>query len=221
MLMLQLGDSSFPLGGFAFSYGLESMAHLGRIQDMSQFRRYLENVMVQLSWSEIPFVNSAYACQPDGHEEVEPLFTRYDSSCTIPGIRKGSSSQGRSLLQIMGTLYPDLPFTAIDGWIKARGLEFHYTPLFGLCGRLIGLSHERTVTTYLYIAMRDQVVSAVRLGMLGPQQSQGILKTVLAGCHEIVSQCLDRDYTQACKTAPMLEIAQAHHPHLYSRLFRN
>jgi urease accessory protein len=221
LLVLQLADSSFPLGGFAFSYGLESMAHLGRIKDVSQFRKYLDNVVVQLSWSDVPFINSTHGCQEGAHEEAASAFEWYDAFCTIPGIRKGSISQGRSLLQIMRNLYPELPFAEIHGWITRRGIQFHFTPLFGMCCRLIGLCLDRTVTTYLYMSVRDQVASAVRLGMLGPQQSQSILKEVLDRVPEIVSRSRDRVFTQACKTAPMLEIAQAHHPRLYSRLFRN
>lgn len=221
MRMLQLADSSFPLGGFAFSYGLESMAHLGRIRDVPEFRKYLKNVVVQLSWSDVPFVNSAHRCRPGDYEEAQPVLVQYNAFCTIPGIRKGSISQGRSLLQIMGSVYPELPFPEIESWLITREIPCHYPPVFGICARLIGLGLDDTVTTYSYIALRDQIASAVRLGMLGPHQGQGMLRQAFEGFPEIVSQSRDRDYTQACKTAPILEIAQAHHPRLYSRLFRN
>ena len=39
--LLQITDSAFPLGGYAFSSGLESMAHLGLIPDGAALVKYL------------------------------------------------------------------------------------------------------------------------------------------------------------------------------------
>jgi len=63
--LLQLGDSAFPSGGFAFSNGLESLAKLGHIRAMEDFEGYLECHLEQIAGAEIPFLNSAQAAWGD------------------------------------------------------------------------------------------------------------------------------------------------------------
>lgn len=47
LVMLQFGDSAFPAGGFAFSWGLEGLAADGLIADAADVA---EIVQQQLTW---------------------------------------------------------------------------------------------------------------------------------------------------------------------------
>jgi urease accessory protein len=221
LALLQITDSAFPLGGFAFSYGLESMAKLGRIKDVSDFKKYLLNVLAQVSCSEIPFVNSSYNCAPDEYEMLVAIFMRLEAFVTVPCIRKASIMQGRSLLQIMKIVYPEHHFHGVMRWLQHRGLPPYFAPVFGLVSRQIGLDHMQALSAYAYIALRDQVSAAIRLGLLGPQDAQAILRESLANVNRSIDRVKDVAYHQAFKIAAVLEIAQAHHPNLYSRLFQN
>jgi urease accessory protein len=219
--LFQITDSAFPLGSFAFSYGLESMAKLGRIKDISDFKKYLLNVLTQVSCSEIPFLNSSYKCAPGEHDLLVSIFGRLEAFITIPCIRKASITQGRSLLQVAKATYPEHNFHQVTNWLQRRGLSTHYAPVFGIVSRSIGLTHRQTLSAYAYIALRDQMSAAIRLGLLGPHEAQGILREALGHVDRNITRVLDLEYHQAFKVAVVLEIAQAHHPKLYSHLFQN
>jgi urease accessory protein len=219
--LLQITDSAFPLGGFAFSYGLESMAKLGLIKDIAEFKKYLSNVLAQISSSELPFLNSAYNSALDAYDALITIFERIDAFITVPCIRKGSITQGRSLLQIMKAVYPGHDFHQFIQWLRLHDLPSHYAPIFGVVSRKIGFSHKETLSAYAYIALRDQVSAAIRLGLLGPHEAQAILRETLGCVNTNIDRAKDLSYDQAFKVAMALEIAQAHHPNLYSHLFQD
>ncbi len=105
--------------------------------------------------------------------------------------------------------------------LRQYALSPHYSTIFGVVGRRIALSHMETLSAYAYIALRDQTSAAVRLGLLGPNEAQGILRETLAHVRSNIDRAKDLEYDQAFKVAAALEIAQAHHPKLYSHLFQN
>lgn len=219
--LLQITDSAFPLGSFAFSYGLESTAKLGLLKNIADFKKYLLNVLSQISCSEMPFVNSCYKCDAREEETLVEIFHRIDAFITIPCIRKGSITQGRSLLQAAKAVYPEHNFQEIIQLLQRLSLSPHYAPVFGIVAQTIGLTRMQTLSAYAYIALRDQVSAAVRLGLLGPNEAQGILRDTLGHVHTNISRVMELEYHQAFKVAVALEIAQAHHPKLYSHLFQN
>lgn len=219
--VLQITDSAFPLGSFAFSNGLESAAKLGLIEDISGFKKYLLNALTQVSCSEMPFVSSSYRCPADDRESLAAIFERLEAFITVPSMRKASITQGRSLLQAVKAVYPEHNFQEVVRVLQERGLFTHYAAVFGIVSRTIGLSHIQTLSAYAYIALRDQASAAIRLGLLGPHEAQRILRESLGHVDEIIDRVKDLEYQQAFKTAVALEIAQAHHPKLYSHLFQN
>jgi len=219
--LFQITDSAFPLGSFAFSYGLESMAKLGLIKDVTEFKKYLLNVLTQMSCSEMPFLNSSYHSRPDEHEILIEIFERMEAFITVPCIRKASITQGRSLLQVVKAIYPEHDLNQFINWLRQHDLSTHFAPVFGIVSRTIAFSHTEALFAYAYIALRDQVSAAIRLGLIGPHEAQGILRETLGHVDTIICRVKDLAYDQAFKVAVALEIAQAHHPTLYSHLFQN
>jgi urease accessory protein len=219
--LLQITDSGFPLGGFAFSSGLESAAKLGLIRDLSAFRQYLKNYLSQIGNGEIPFVSDSFRLVQSGWEHVEPLYKLFNAFMTIPTLRKASVTQGRSLLSAVRTAYPEVPVTDLTTWLDERRLSPHFAPTFGVCANLTGLSLEDTLVGYCYMGLRDQSAAGVRLGLLGPQAAQRALRQVISDVPGILASVADLHYDEAFKTCPVLDIAQAHHAQLYSRLFQS
>ncbi len=219
--LLQMTDSAFPLGGFAFSSGLESAAKLGLIGDLAAFQKYLKNYLHQTACSEIPFVRSAFDLTCVGYQDLEPLYRRFNAFVTIPTMRRGSITQGRGLLMAFRTAYPDVFITDFSVWLKERKIAPHFVPTFGVCTKLARLSIDDALSGYCYMALRDQINAAVRLGLLGPHEGQRFLRKLLDEVPEILSSTADLQYCQAVRTCVSLDIAQAHHSKLYSRLFRS
>jgi len=219
--LLQITDSAFPLGGYAFSSGLESMTHMGLIPDGAALIKYLHNVLGQIVSSEIPFVNHAFKLSAGTYENLEPVFRLCDAFITVPATRKASITQGRALLGAMHSAYPEHSVADFRDWVRGRKLDPHLAPTFGFIARLIGLTHEQAVKGYCFMAVRDQIYAAVRLGVSGPLEAQRMLGELLTEIDAIGGPALERECHQAFKSCTVLEIAQAHHSRLYSRLFQS
>jgi len=219
--LLQITDSAFPLGGFAFSSGLESAAKLGLIADLTTFRKYMENYLRQAACSEIPFVRGAFELIGAGCRQLEPLYRRFNAFVTIPTMRQSSITQGRSLLLAFRTAYPDVSITDFRNWLEETKLAPHFVPTFGVCTKLAGLSINDALSGYCYMALRDQMSAAVRLGLLGPHEGQRFLRKLLSEVPGVLSAVEDLRYFQAFRTCVVLDIVQAHHSRLYARLFRS
>lgn len=219
--LLQITDSSFPIGGYAFSSGLESMAKLGLIRDFPTFRRYLGNVLTNIVSAELPFVRSALRSYHAGDNEYIHVFRFFDAFLTVPTIRKASLIQGRSLLKVMRSAYPAYPFAEVHAALLDNGLALHFAPTFGVAATVLDLSQEHAVTGYCFMCMRDQIYSAVRLGILGPNEAQRLLGEYMDQFERVIASAPELTYDQAYKSCSVLEIAQAHHERLYTRLFQS
>ncbi len=219
--LLQMTDSAFPLGGFAFSSGLESAAKLGLIADLVTFRRYLKNYLHQAACSEIPFIKSAFELTEGQYQRLEPLYKRYNAFVTIPTMRQASITQGRSLILAFRAAYHDVCIDDFTNWLKERELTLHFVPTFGVCVKMAGLPIDDALFGYCYMALRDQISAAVRLGLLGPHEGQRFLSQLLDEVPAALSAVQGLRYLQAVRTCVGLDIAQAHHSRLYSRMFRS
>ncbi len=59
--MLQIFDSAFPVGSYAHSFGLEGMVQLGEVQDFSDLKGFVENIVFSsLSKVDLPLLRLAY-----------------------------------------------------------------------------------------------------------------------------------------------------------------
>jgi urease accessory protein len=87
--------------------------------------------------------------------------------------------------------------------------------------RAAGFPLEEAQSLLLHMALRDQLGAAVRLGLVGSLQAQGMHRRFAARAEALRKRHASRPHHLARKTAPMIEMGQAGHPYLYSRLFQS
>ncbi|MEO7424676.1 MAG: urease accessory UreF family protein [Fibrobacteria bacterium] len=229
--LMQLADACFPSGGFAFSNGLESLAKLGYIKRMEDFREYLDCHLDQLTAAELPYLNSAYAAagfpfasvEPDALEggDFQNLVREWDAWLFMPSQRRGSLSQGQAWSRAMEETYDMPAIRAIRPWFARRNLPLHYLMVFAATLRAGGLPLRDGQSLLIHMALRDQLGAAVRLGLLGSLQAQKMHHAFIAGAEKHRESREAWTYTRAVRMAQMIEMGQASHPHLYSKLFQN
>ena len=78
---------------------------------------------------------------------------------------------------------------------------------------------ETTCSFLFYLFCRDQVSSAVRLGICGPVEGQRVLKYLLGYERGVLDLAFEE--SEPIKTAPAWEVAQSSHSRIYSTLFQN
>ncbi|HKP98409.1 MAG TPA: urease accessory UreF family protein [Fibrobacteria bacterium] len=243
--LLQLADACFPSGGFAFSSGLESLAKLGYVKRMEDFLQYLDCHLDQITSAELPFLNSAYAESgpssfpsgpaaaagpaPEGgmQEGGSPgpgfreVVLEWDAWLFLPAQRRASLSQGRAWARAMEETFDAPGPGAVRPWFLREKLPLHFLMVFAATLRSGGVSLADAQSLLLHMAMRDQLGAAVRLGLLGSLQAQKLHRRFIAVGEGYRAARKDWSYLSAMRAAPMIDMAVASHPHLYSKLFQS
>lgn len=246
--LLQLADACFPSGGFAFSSGLESLAKLGYVKRMEDFHQYLDCHLDQLTSAEIPFLNSAYeAAAPEAFASeamderpgtarfpvtgFREVVREWDAWLFMPAQRRASLSQGQAWSRAMEEAF-DLPAVRAvrSGFSRAgsarqglpgQGLALHFLMVFAATLRAAGVSRPDAQSLLLHMSLRDQLGAAVRMGLLGSLQAQKLHRRFIEVAEEYRRARKDLDHTLAMRGAHMIDLGQASHPYLYSKLFQS
>ncbi|MGI4737146.1 MAG: urease accessory protein UreF [Janthinobacterium lividum] len=216
--LLHLADSALPTGSFAYSYGLESSLTFGLVRTETEFRAYLYSFLQQAVGFDLPFITSA-ATVPD--DALEALLLEYDAQLLTPALYRASLTQGKNWLKLLASFYPEARLAELGHELAQRQLPAHFVPLFGLSLAKTSFAVADIQTTYLHLALRDQLSAAIRLGFIGPMAGH-LLQHDFYGIFESLLDSTDiRPYTEATRCTLLLDVAQIFHDDIYSRLFQN
>jgi urease accessory protein len=207
-LVWQLVDSAFPAGGFAHSFGLEAAWQQGEV-DRASLPAFVRDAVTQAGYGGLPFVIAAY----DAASSLAGIDEQCDAFLRNPVANRASRVQGRAWTGAVARSFP-----AVD--VQAVGFR-HFAPVFGATLRALGVERDEAARMFLFGTARGTLSAAVRLGIVGTNEGQ----RVLAGCGEhldrIIRQCGDLAIDDAAQTSPLIDLWQASHDRLYSRLFQS
>ncbi|MEJ7601152.1 MAG: urease accessory UreF family protein [Kofleriaceae bacterium] len=209
-IVLQLADSAFPTGGFAHSGGLEALLHARAIGPVDEL---FHDLVLQTAHGAAPIAGAAWDA-PDRLSELD-RFTRATTWSHVAA--RASRAQGKSLLDTATRAF-ELP--ALQA-ARALPLDGHLAPMWGFVMRTLDVTRDDALAGLLHVTLRGQLSAAIRLGAIGPTEAQAI--------HHRLHPVLDRALALArtlgladvAQTAPVVELVQATHDRLYSRLFQS
>ncbi|MBL6449410.1 hypothetical protein JMN32_24070 [Fulvivirga sp. 29W222] len=218
--LMHLVDSSLPTGSFANSSGLESSITFGMIKDVFQFKNYLYSFLQQSASMDIPFINSCFNHQ-NLDDNLLQVTESYNATMLVPSIHKASVIQGKNWLRLMASFYPGDDTLEISTWFSKHAIPIHFVILFPLCMKRAGFSLPDIHTMYLHIVLRDQVSAAIRLGFIGAMEGNKLQHDFYTLFDDVLEKYLTKGYTEASRSAFLLDTAQVFHEFIYSKLFQN
>jgi len=177
LTLLQITDTSFPTGSFAFSNGLETLVREGIVAGSDDMSAFLRNHFVP-RWLSFDrwFLRTAYAAAHDIKRLAE-IDRECEAHNTVETFAAASRQVGRASLishSRMGTAgtteYLDL--------VQSDGVPGHAPVVQGMIARNQDIEVSPAETGALFAAVSAALSAAVRLGTIGAIQSQQIL-TVL------------------------------------------
>ena len=214
-LTWQIVDSAFPTGVFAHSWGLEAAWQQGEVDDLDALRVFLEASIQQAGHASLPLVNDAHR-SPD---QLEALDALADAFLLNAVANRASRIQGRTLLGTAGRIWPSATLAALQA--RADATCAHVAPVAGTTFRAIGLPLPTVQRVVLYGAARGVLSAAVRLGIAGSFEAQRMQYECSPWLERIADRCGSLSIDGLAQTAPVLDLLQAGHDRLYSRLFQS
>ena len=214
-LTWQVVDSAFPVGVFAHSWGLEAAWQAGHISKVESLEGFVSAAVQQTAYGAVPLLAAAHrdaARWPELDALAEAFLLNRVTNRT-------SRIQGRTLVSTAARVWPSARMTRLVG--QARTCLAHVAPLSGVVFQAIGLTSEAAKKVMLYGTARGVLSAAVRLGITGSYEAQRIQHEVGPWLDRLLKECQWLEPEDICQTAPVLDLLQAGHDRLYSRLFQS
>ncbi len=216
-LVWQFADAAFPAGGFAHSGGIEAVAGWGLLQEGAEFEQLLADQLTQTAHGMVPLlvaVNRQPACFADIDRLCNALVSNHVAN-------RASRAQGKSLLMSAQAAFGRRDIAALAEQIRRDNLAAHLAPVFGAVTHGLGLPIDTAARLFLHITLRGLLSSAVRLNVVGPLKAQAVQFRLGPFAEALAARSLRMNLDSVAQTAPLLDLLQATHDRLYSRLFQS
>ncbi len=215
--LMQLVSPALPVGGFAYSQGLEWAVEAGWVQDPGSLQDWLAGLIEDaLTRLELPVLCRLYqACARADPDAIERWGQLLLASRETSELRAEEHNRARALI----TLLADLGVAPAAKW---RGqLQHCQAAPFALAAQSWQIGMADCALGYAWAWLENQVTAAVKLVPLGQTDGQRVqfaLARTIAIAAERAQTLADGDIGAS---APALAIASARHETQYTRLFRS
>ncbi|HZB25823.1 MAG TPA: urease accessory UreF family protein [Vicinamibacterales bacterium] len=214
-LIWQVVDSAFPTGLFAHSWGLESAWQHGEIRDAAALRVFTETAVIQAGHASLPFVNDGF----DWPDRLAALDLLSDAFLTNEVGNRASRIQGRSLIATAARVWPSDALGRLER--ASADTCAHVAPLCGAILRSLDVPRASAQRMVLFGAARGVLSAAVRLGIAGSYEAQRLQHACAPLLEAVAANCSALGVSDLAQTAPLIDLFQARHDTLYSRLFQS
>lgn len=216
---LQVVDSFFPVGGFAYSDGLETAAAGRRVHDAISLNEwmahFLEGVFVPCEG--LALVKCMLALKSGDLDSLGRLDTDLTAIRPAAAVRKASTGIGKRLLSIYSSIYGDASATWRPVTLPHGNAAAAYAMVFFHCG----IQERDAALAFGYNRLTGIVSAGLRLISMGHQEGQHLLSENLKRLPHAVDRILQITDQPLRSFNPLLDIEQMNHQYVYSRLFRS
>ena len=220
--LLQLSDSTLPVGAYAHSFGLEGLVQMGAISDIDDLERFLTREMLStLTEVELPLIRlSRQALENNDLTALTRLDHLAIATRPTAELRSASTRMGRQLFN----LSPQ-PLRVVLTQSTAWQLVLDSIPHRQTSTATAVLHHFRNVpsnaglhaTTWQTLSGLAQ--AGLKLLHLGPAGIQGILARSADAIPHAVAASLSINESEIGSYTPLWDIASSRHERAPARLF--
>jgi urease accessory protein len=219
--LLQAGDSFYPTGSYAHSFGLEGLVQEGVIRDRATLREFLlRSTLPALHHVELPLAAHAWRALGDADwAQVGELCVLSSALRTAREARVASENIGRQRAELAAALHR-APFAEEFVRRATAGHWPHSAAVSAaLEGRVLGAPLAAVLAGVCYANVAALLAAAMKVLRLGQNASQSLLTEMLGRAPELIAAAEAVPFDEIGWFNPWLDIAAARHETADARMF--
>ncbi len=219
--LLQLTDSGFPTGAFAFSHGLEGLYAAGWVQNEADVASVVAaQVHEGFAGIEGPAAVRAWrAAQVPDADGLWGLDTHVSALKPVPAFHSGSIRTGRRLLESASGLLASEALAIMRDGVARGTIDGHHAVVFGVVMAAAGVDEAAAVTALGAGFVNGLVSAAVRLGIIGQVAAQRIVASLHGSIVQKALAAREMELDDMGGYLPWADIAGLRQPTLTGRIF--
>lgn len=204
LALMQYGDSAYPAGGFAFSWGVEGLAADGLLDGPEDLDAFVwEHLSLRWASMDRPLLGRGYRA---GDLAAVAAVDRLAEAATPSAeMRDGSRRAGRALLGVAARLGGPLS-VAYRAALAADVRLGHLPVVQALAYRDAGLELRAAELVSGWTLINGLVSAAVRLGVVGHVEAQRCLGSARGVLADLLAEAPPADAVPSSFT-PLIDIA--------------
>ena len=213
--LLQLSSVSLPVGGYAFSQGMEYAIDKGWVTKPAQVADWTQLQLLQsLARVDLPVLRLAMAAWAQRDEARIVELNDLILACReTKELRLNDTAMGEALARLLRSLEIETPFVRLE--------DISFVVLFAIAATHWQVEFDSAALGFSWSWLENQIAAATKLVPLGQTQAQLLLGELQPTLSEAIalSKTIDEDDIGA--GLPAVAIASCLHETQYSRLFRS
>lgn len=219
--LLQTGDSLYPTGAYAHSFGLEGLIQDGLVRDRASLRAYLlEAAVPALRQVDLPLVAHSWRAAARSDWTRLGELAELATALKAPAELRGASERiGRQRAELAAALHPGTSAAEYFQHARRNGWPFASAVAAGVEMQALGAPLEAALASYFYTAVAGLVSAAMKLLRLGQNAAQSLLTEALAQTGTVSAHAAEVGVEDLGWFSPWLDIASARHETADARMF--
>ena len=215
--LFQLVSPSLPLGGYAYSQGLEWAIEAGWIHNETSLREWIENLLgSSLSHLDIPLMARLYRAGAAMDPEAFAYWSDYlVASRETRELREEEHNRARALTALLPELGIAIPDELLPALKKSQLSGFAYA------AQQWRIGCAEAAEGYLWSWLENITLAGVKIVPLGQTAGQRIMSETALLIPQLVETGLTLDDEEIGASSPAQAIASSLHETQYTRIFRS
>ncbi len=219
--LLQAGDSFYPTGSYAHSFGLESLVLDGVVHDRATLKEFIfRSTLPSLRHAELPLAAHAWRAFGEADwKRIGELCVLSSALKTAREARMASENIGRQRAELAANLRGSalaqefLRRSAAENWPASAAVSA------ALEGRVLGAPLAAVLAGITYATLSSLLAAAMKILRLGQNAAQSLLTEALAASPALIAAAEITPMEEIGWFNPWLDIAAARHETADSRMF--
>ena len=204
---------AFPVGGFAYSGGLEAAVREGHVGAVDELRDWLEMALQQGQMrNDAVLLTEAW----HAHGDSKRLAEVADLARSLAG-----SAERHLEITAQGDAFVDAAVPWSPPSMEELEREMPYAVAVGVVAAANGIDLHATLVAWLHALTSQAVSAAIRLGVLGQRDAMALLAELEPILLDTAKWALTSTPDALGSATVIADILSARHENLHSRLFRS